>query len=147
MFQVVPEPALFRVELHLDGRFDHDPRALLPAMKRAVPLVRRPDGSFDFLADFSVVRSMPLAQSRSGEKVMEWCREHGLRKCASVVASATQRMVVARKTANDPRFEFFITREEAEDWLAEAKLAGEGPASGRALAPGLTCGNGAAGEN
>ena len=147
MFQIVPEPALFRVELHFDGSFEHDPRAILPAMKRAVPLVRRVDASFDFLADFSRVRSMPLAQSRSGEKVMEWCREHGLRKCASVLASATQRMVVARKTANDPRFEFFITREEAEDWLAEAKLAGEGPASGRALAPCRTSENGAAGEN
>ena len=42
-------------------------------------------------------------------------------------------MVVARKTTNDPRFKFFITREEAEDWLAETKLAGDGPASGRAL--------------
>ena len=124
MFRIVPNPALYRVELHLDGRFDHDPRAALPAMKRAVPLVRRPDGSFDFLADFARVRSMPLVHGRSGEKVMEWCREHGLRKCASVLASATQRMVVARKTANDPRFEFFITREEAEGWLEDS-----GPAS------------------
>ena len=118
MYRIIPLPELHRVELWLDGAFDYDPRIVLHELKRTVPGICRADRSFDYLADFSRVRRIPVPHARAGETVMEWCRAHGLRKCASVMVSAEQRMVVERKTANDPRFDFFLTREDAEWWLA-----------------------------
>lgn len=118
MFSITPDLAMHRVDLSFDGEFDYDPRAVLREVKRAVPKVLSPDRRFDFLADFSRVRQLPHEHAKSGEHTTDWLCAHGLRRCASILPSATQRMVVTRKTGSDPRFDYFLTREEAECWLA-----------------------------
>ena len=119
MFWMIPEPAKHRVELYFDGVFDHDPRAILLELRRMVPDVRYADESFDFLVDFSRVRDLPSVHAKSGEQALDWLCVNGLRRCASILASATQRMVVSRRTGNDPRFDYFLSRDEAEWWLAK----------------------------
>ena len=117
MYRIVPVREKHRVVLDYDGVFDYDPRALQRDLKRCAAQVRCPEGTFDFLADFSMVRAIPEQNLKTGEHIVRWCRENGLRRCANVMVSATQRMAVERRTNNDPRFDFFLTREEAELWL------------------------------
>ena len=119
MFWITPEPARHRLVLNFDGSFEYDPRAVLHEIKRVVPLVTSATNEFDLLADFSKARDLPLDHARCGERVLAWIQVHGLRKCACVMVSATQRMVIERQTDNDPRFDFFLSRDEAEWWLAK----------------------------
>lgn len=117
MFTITPDPDRHRMVLTMDGGFRHDPRLPLREIKRTVPLVRTQSGWFDVLTDYSRVGLIPRNHSRGDERSLQWCRENGLRKCANVLVNAAQRMAVERMTANDPRFDFFLTREEAEHWL------------------------------
>lgn len=122
MHRFVPYPDDHRVLFELDGDFGHDPAQAFVEFKNAAQLVRCREGSFDLLADFSRVRRIPDEHVRYGLLMTKWSIENGLKRCASVLVSAGQRMAVLNFTAGDPRFDYFLNRGDAERWLGCRRL-------------------------
>jgi hypothetical protein len=105
-----------RVDVTFVGRHTDIPDDWDQQMAEACLQAKGAAGHFDLLTDFSQSSIMPQEVAVNSERTAKWLIENGMRKGASVVDGALQKMQVNRVTANS-QFQAFEHREEAETWL------------------------------
>ena len=119
MFSIEEDHINGRINATFSGIFEYDAADLVAGIKGAIPNVRRSDGTFDLLSDFTEASVMPQDHAQASEDFLGWLDKNGLRKSAVVMTSVTQRMQVQRVSDRSDKLGYFGNRAEAEKWLTE----------------------------
>lgn len=119
MYSIEKDHINGRVNATFSGNFEHDAADLVADIKDAIPDVRRSDGTFDLLSDFTDASVMPQDHAQTSEDFLLWLDKNGLRKSAIVMTSITQRMQVQRVSDRNEKLGYFGSRAEAQKWLTE----------------------------
>jgi len=86
------------------------------SMRRHVRELTVKGGDFDVLADLRRTSVMPQTETQVASGQMKWLVEAGLRKAAHIMQS-TLLVLQMKRLANDERFAYFTTEEDALHWL------------------------------
>ena len=119
MYSIATDPGNNRILVTFTKDFDYEADDLIAELKGAIAAVKRTDGTFDILSDFTDVSVMPQDHADISEGFLQWLSDNGLRKSANVMKSLIQRMQVNRVSGNNEKIGVFEFRSEAEKWLAQ----------------------------